>query len=170
MTEETGRYTIFKTPYGWMGVVKTQRGLHTTILPRLSLDEIKAFLKKHFVIALFRDDRGLASLKDKILKYLSGSVVKFDETLDLSEATDFEKKVWQMASTIPFGETRSYDWVSRKLGDPKARRAVGRALARNRLPLIIPCHRVISKTGTLGGYVAGVNLKRLLLKIEGRIW
>ena len=153
-----------------MGVVKTKLGLHTTILPRPTQEEIKAFLKKYFVMDLIRDDAGLSSIKDKINRYFDGKEVKFYEPLDLSEATDFERKVWGVATTIPFGETRSYDWVAKKIGNPKARRAVGRALGRNRLPLVIPCHRVISKTGTLGGYVAGVELKRLLLKIEGRFW
>ncbi|MDD5382276.1 MAG: MGMT family protein, partial [Candidatus Margulisbacteria bacterium] len=69
-----------------------------------------------------------------------------------------------------YGEVRSYAWVADKVGSPKEVRAVGQALKRNRLPIIIPCHRVVNKSGDLGGFSGGVDLKRKLLKIEGRVW
>jgi methylated-DNA-[protein]-cysteine S-methyltransferase len=67
---------------------------------------------------------------------------------------------------IPYGETRSYGWVADKLDLPKAARGVGQALARNPLPIVIPCHRVISGNGSLGGFSGGVEIKELLLRLE----
>ncbi len=84
--------------------------------------------------------------------------------------TKFQKQVYAVVKTIPSGEVRSYSWVAEKIGNPKAARAVGQALKRNRLPIVIPCHRVIKKSGELGGFSGGLDLKHELLKIEGRIW
>lgn len=86
--------------------------------------------------------------------------------LDLSSATDFEKKVWQKLCEIPFGQTRSYAWVAQEIGKSKAYRAIGQANHKNPFPLIIPCHRVISSTGELGGYAFGPELKKNLLVHE----
>ncbi|MBM3251439.1 MAG: MGMT family protein [Candidatus Omnitrophica bacterium] len=84
----------------------------------------------------------------------------------LTGLSDFEKKVLKITSQIPLGEVRSYQWVARKLGKPKATRAVGQALKKNPYPIIIPCHRVIKSDGSLGGYVKGKRLKKKLLLFE----
>jgi O-6-methylguanine DNA methyltransferase len=83
--------------------------------------------------------------------------------------THFEWRVLQVTSKIPLGQTRSYKWVARVMGKPKALRAVGQALKKNPFPLIIPCHRVIREDGSLGGYSGGKKTKRLLLKLEQEI-
>jgi O-6-methylguanine DNA methyltransferase len=80
--------------------------------------------------------------------------------------TDFQKEVYRITSQIPLGEVRSYKWIARRLGKPKATRAVGQALKRNPYPIIIPCHRVIRSNGSLGGYTKGKRLKRQLLLLE----
>ena len=67
------------------------------------------------------------------------------------------------------GEVRSYGWVAKSIGNGRARRAVGRALSRNRIPIVIPCHRVVRKDGDIGGFSSGVPMKRVLLKIEGHV-
>jgi len=74
--------------------------------------------------------------------------------------------VWQLTRLIPYGETRSYTWVAEQLGKAGAVRAVGQALARNPLPIIVPCHRVVAKDGKLGGYSGGVEKKDYLLRLE----
>ena len=79
----------------------------------------------------------------------------------------FERRVWKVTSTIPAGQTRTYQWVARRIGNPRAARAVGRALAKNPLPVVIPCHRVIRKDGSLGGYSLGRKKKEVLLTKEG---
>jgi O-6-methylguanine DNA methyltransferase len=164
------KYSIFKTPLGYMGAVASPKGLHMVILPRKNEEEIKGFLEGHYTVEIFRDEKGLVGLAKKIRNYLSGKKIVFKENLDVGGATPFEMKVWDTVYGIPYGETRSYDWVAKEVGSPKEVRAVGQALKRNRLPIIIPCHRVINKSGDLGGFSGGVELKRKLLKIEGRIW
>lgn len=83
--------------------------------------------------------------------------------------TPFAKKVYKAVLRIPLGQVRSYQWVARKIGQPKAARAVGQALKSNPWPLIIPCHRVVGEGGKLGGYSSGVNKKKALLDLEAQI-
>ncbi|MCK4648086.1 MGMT family protein [bacterium] len=88
---------------------------------------------------------------------------------DLGGLTPFQRKVLGVVKTIPSGETRSYKWVAKKMGNPKAVRAVGQALKRNPYPVIIPCHRVIRSDGKLGGYSKGTQKKKKLLEEEETI-
>ena len=83
--------------------------------------------------------------------------------------TDFEKKVLREVLKIPIGEVRSYKWVARRIGKPKAYRAVANALRKNPYPLLIPCHRVIKSDGKLGGYSGGKSLKKELINLEKKI-
>ena len=85
------------------------------------------------------------------------------------DLTLFQKAVYKVVSQIPFGQTRSYQWVARKTGSPKAARAVGEALKKNPYPIAIPCHRVIRKDGSPGGYCLGKELKKKLLDWEKNI-
>jgi methylated-DNA-[protein]-cysteine S-methyltransferase len=80
--------------------------------------------------------------------------------------TEFEKKVLEIVSTIPLGQTHSYKWVAQKAGRPRAVRAVGQVLKKNPFPLLIPCHRVIKNNGSLGGYSLGCKVKKSLLDLE----
>jgi len=108
-------------------------------------------------------DRVAQALED----YFAGNPASFD-SLDLDQqGTPFQLRVWQELRKIPYGETVSYQELARRLGNPKAARAVGQALGANPLPLIIPCHRVIAGNGSLGGYSSGLDRKRRLLRHEG---
>jgi O-6-methylguanine DNA methyltransferase len=78
----------------------------------------------------------------------------------------FEANVLRVCATIPYGELRSYSWIARQIKSPRAARAVGQALSKNNLPILIPCHRVISKNGSLGGYRWGVERKKALIEWE----
>lgn len=100
-------------------------------------------------------------------KYFAGNSVSFDLPLDLSYYTPFRQAVWRAAVAIPYGETRSYGWIAKKIRNPLAVRAVGQALGANPLPVIIPCHRVISSSGALGGFSSGLSMKEKLLELEG---
>ncbi|MEW6481741.1 MAG: MGMT family protein [bacterium] len=80
--------------------------------------------------------------------------------------TPFQKRVYKAVLSIPKGETRTYEWVAQRIGNPKAARAVGNALSKNPCPIIIPCHRIIRKNGKLGGYIRGKEEKMALLKKE----
>jgi O-6-methylguanine DNA methyltransferase len=82
------------------------------------------------------------------------------------QGTAFQQRVWQELQKIPYGQTRSYSEIAQAIGRPKAVRAVARACAANPVPILIPCHRVIRKDGTLGGYSSGIARKRALLMRE----
>ncbi len=109
-----------------------------------------------------------ADLIKRLKDYFAGKRVEFPDELDLASATHFQRQVWQIVRCIPYGETRSYGWIAERLGKKGAGRAVGQALARNPLPVIIPCHRVVASDGDLSGYSGGVGVKRALLRLEAR--
>ncbi len=88
---------------------------------------------------------------------------------DLEGVSPFTRRVLDAAAQIERGETRSYQWLARRIGMPRAARAVGIALGANPVPLVIPCHRVVRGDGTLGGYALGAHAKRLLLEAEGAL-
>jgi len=83
--------------------------------------------------------------------------------------TPFTRRVYQAVLSIPLGQVRTYKWVAKKIGSPKACRAVGQVLKRNPYPLIIPCHRVIASSGKIGGYSRGKKIKEILLNLERQI-
>ena len=98
--------------------------------------------------------------------YFSGSDSKFSQKIKFLTGTEFERKIWSVLNEIPFGETRSYKWVAEKAGSVLAVRAVGQALSKNPVPIILPCHRVIESDGSIGGYSSGTDIKRRLLDME----
>ena len=103
-----------------------------------------------------------------ISRYLSGEKVNFSHyKTDLSTLTEFQQLVLTETRNIPYGETITYSELARRIGKEKAVRAVGTALSKNPYPIIIPCHRVVAKSGG-GGYRGGVELKKRLLELEAR--
>ncbi|MBC7330691.1 methylated-DNA--[protein]-cysteine S-methyltransferase [bacterium] len=107
-------------------------------------------------------------LEEALERYFSGDEVDFSHfPVDLSTLSPFQKRVLEEVRGIRWGEVKSYEEIGERLGDRRKARAVGQALARNPIPIIIPCHRVIRKDGGLGGFSWGLEWKRLLLKLEG---
>ncbi len=98
-------------------------------------------------------------------EYFLGTRIEFDIPVS-PEGTDFQKKVWKALLHIPYGETRSYKAIAEYIGNPKACRAVGGANNKNPIAIIIPCHRVIGKNGSLTGYAGGTDIKSALLEME----
>ncbi len=113
-----------------------------------------------------RNDSYFSDLKKQILAYFDGKQKIFNVVLN-PQGTDFQKRVWKALATIPFGETRSYGDIAAAIGNPRASRAVGGANARNPIPLIVPCHRVIGRNGKLTGFAGGLAAKEQLLRLEG---
>lgn len=105
--------------------------------------------------------------KEEIGLYFDGKLKEFTVPYRLS-GTEFQLKVWNALTEIPYGETASYEDIAVRIGNPKACRAVGMANNKNRLPIIIPCHRVIGKNGSLTGYAGGTAIKKILLETEKR--
>jgi AraC family transcriptional regulator of adaptative response/methylated-DNA-[protein]-cysteine methyltransferase len=107
----------------------------------------------------------LAKLGTEMVEYFQGKRKQFDMTLT-PKGTEFQEQVWAELRRIPFGETIAYDELAERVGRPKAQRAVANANGQNRIAILIPCHRVIGKDGTLTGYGGGLWRKRLLLDLE----
>lgn len=109
--------------------------------------------------------------KDALNNYFKGIPFPSDLKLDLL-GTDFQKKVWQALLTIPFGKTRSYKDIAQAIGSPKAYQAVGNAVGKNPILVCVPCHRIITADGHLGGFSSDIQLKIELLNLEGSsfIW
>jgi methylated-DNA-[protein]-cysteine S-methyltransferase len=105
-------------------------------------------------------------VRRKLNAYFSRRLRSFAVPCDLRGLPPFTRAVLKTTAKIPYGEVRSYGWVAERLGRPGAARAVGNALARNPIPIIIPCHRVIRSDRSLGGYALGLNWKRALLGLE----
>ncbi|MGJ7579921.1 methylated-DNA--[protein]-cysteine S-methyltransferase [Variovorax sp. RHLX14] len=106
---------------------------------------------------------------EQLLDFLAGRRTTFDLPLDLSHGTDFQQAVWQALREIPAGATTSYGALSARVGRPTAVRAVGAAVGRNPVSVIVPCHRVIGATGALTGYAGGLERKTALLQLEGAL-
>jgi methylated-DNA-[protein]-cysteine S-methyltransferase len=115
-----------------------------------------------------RDDAALASVVARFDAYFAGDRDAFDDDLALAPVgTPFQQRVWAALREIPYGSTRSYAAVARRIGNPDAVRAVGLANGRNPLSIVVPCHRVIGSNGALVGYGGGLERKRRLLELEG---
>ncbi len=117
---------------------------------------------------IVRDADALAGVEAELREYFSGERDAFDLAVDLGALTEFERRVLEAAREIPCGEVVCYSELARRIGKPKAARAVGNALGANPIPVVVPCHRVVRRDGGLGGYGGGVEYKRRLLGIEGR--
>lgn len=113
-----------------------------------------------------RASKALNSFKGQLRDYFDGKLRTFDQKIALTSGTDFEKKVWLALNEIPYGETRTYKWLAEIVGSPMASRAVGQALSKNPIPIVLPCHRIIESDGDLGGYSSGEDIKRRLLQLE----
>ncbi len=107
----------------------------------------------------------MTDILTQLSEYLDGCRTEFDVPLDM-HGTEFQRQVWQELLNIPYGHTISYGEVAKRIGRSKSVRAVARAIAANRIWIIVPCHRVIGADGQLTGYAGGLEMKRLLLSIE----
>ena len=163
------KYTIFKTRWGHFGLAGTEYALCRTQLPGPKSEEIKSMLLKNLPDAQF-DKSFFRTLQGQITAYFEGARVNFsrDIPLVLDGFSSFGISVLTACRSIEFGQTITYGRLAKKSGRPAASRAVGSVLAKNPLPLIIPCHRVIRSDGKLGGFSApgGVKLKKRLLLHE----
>ncbi|MFB0558986.1 MAG: methylated-DNA--[protein]-cysteine S-methyltransferase [Dehalococcoidales bacterium] len=158
-------YITFNTSMGWIGVLGSAKGLLRTTLPRHSAQEAHRLLGDSVSCATWSPSL-FGDLMERLRAYFGGLKTAFPDRLDLSGATSFQREVWGITRLIPYGETRSYTWVAEQIKRPGVVRAVGQALARNPLPVIVPCHRILNINGKLGGYTGGVEIKRQLLSLE----
>jgi len=161
-------YDVFETPLGWVGALASTKGLRRTTLPQSSPEECIVLLGDK-VNQADQDPGRFQHLNADLQHSLSGQAVGLDEDLDLDDAAPFFKAAWEACLSIPYGHTRTYRWLAIQAGSPLAVRAAGQAMARNRLPLVVPCHRVIGSDGRLCGFgseARQLDLKQALLNIE----
>ena len=158
--------TLAGTMAGWVGLVFSRRGLVALRFPVPNRGDAMAELRAEFPGLVVLAGGAWGHLKAQLVRFYEGQVVRFDVPCDLTGHTAFQKAVWEITSTIPYGETRSYSWVAREIDSPKAYRAVGTALGADPIPIVIPCHRVLRSDGSLGGYRGGLAMKQRLLSME----
>jgi methylated-DNA-[protein]-cysteine S-methyltransferase len=162
------KYTIFKTKWGYFGLFGTEYALCRTQLPGPKHEKIKSLLLKNMPAAKF-DKSLFRPLQEQINTYFEGACIDFmNIPIELEGFSSFQRSVLTACRNIEFGRTISYSGLAKKIGRPTAVRAVGGALAKNPLPLIIPCHRIIRGDGKIGGFSAagGTDLKAKLLRHE----
>ena len=147
---------LFDSPLGWMGASAGESGaVERGDLPGARVPRI-----------MCRGTPLLAEARRQLLAYLAGELREFN--LPLSPAgTQFQRQVWEELRKVPYGGTVSYGELARRVGRPKAARAVGQANHNNPIPIIIPCHRVVGSGGALTGYAGGLEIKEKLLRLEG---
>jgi AraC family transcriptional regulator, regulatory protein of adaptative response / methylated-DNA-[protein]-cysteine methyltransferase len=161
------RYTIATSPLGRMLIAATDKGI-CAIHFADSDQQLQQGLIREFPFATRRrDDAALSEWRVNLTRLMEGGEANPSLPLDI-RATAFQRRVWEALQKIPRGETRSYSAVAKKIGRPKATRAVARACATNPVALAIPCHRVVREDGELGGYRWGVERKQTLLAMEKR--
>ncbi len=164
------RYTVIDTSIGALGVVVSDIGIVRIEFKCPPVKKFERAIADRFgETAMHRpDDPLLKRARAQLTEYLDGKRRSFDLKLDL-RVTGFRRRVLDEVARIPYGEVATYGEVARKVGNPKAARAVGGAVGANPIGLIIPCHRVVAAGGKLGGFGGGLALKKKLLKLETEV-
>ena len=166
-------FAVFDTPLGACGIAWSDRGVAGVQLPEPDATATRARLRRRFPdarestppVEVQRAIAGIAALLDGARPQLA------EVTLDWEGVGEFERRVYEVARTIPPGATLTYGEVAQRLGDASLARAVGQALGRNPFAIVVPCHRVLAAGGRTGGFSAGggVETKLALLRIEGAV-
>jgi methylated-DNA-[protein]-cysteine S-methyltransferase len=161
-------YDVVATPIGELFVAASDRGLAA-----ISYDtEPEEQLERLARIAgprVLRAPRSIDEVKRELDQYFEGRRHEFDLTLDLRALPPFTVSVLEELAKVPYGETTTYGALASRVGRPRASRAVGTVMNRNRIPIVLPCHRVVGSTGSLVGYAGGLDRKTALLRLEGAI-
>jgi methylated-DNA-[protein]-cysteine S-methyltransferase len=147
--------TTLETPIGTLRLVASERGLRSVSFPG----------RTPALEAVEGDSPALAEAARQLGEYFAGSRTAFTVPLDLV-GTPFQREAWRRLAEIPYGETVSYAEQARRLGRPRAFRAVGAANGSNPVPIVLPCHRVVGSDGSLTGFGGGLDVKRALLEHE----
>lgn len=159
------RYTIVDSPLGRLLVAATEKGICAVSVGKSDPFLKAALLNEYSAAEINWDKSGLREYITGLLKYLHGKLPNLDLPLDV-RVTAFQWKVYEALKAIPYGHTRTYGEIAEAIGHPKAVRAVARACATNPAAMVIPCHRVVRKDGSLGGYRWGLERKKTLLEKE----
>jgi len=173
MNARIGDAVVFKTRWGWMGAAASARGVRAIVLPKASRRAVEAALQGESLSSNGRPSpRPAAVLREaraQLVDFLQGTRRELDFPVDLSGGTAFQRQVWRTILRIPYGRVRPYKWVAVRVGGRQYARAVGLALGANPVPIMVPCHRVVARDASLGGFSGGLRTKRRLLQLEGTL-
>ncbi len=168
--QEQISWTQFKWSQWQMYIAATSHGLCYVNTPDASFDIMSSWLQRHYPKhRIVQNDEGLTLYVEQLTQYFEGNRKEFELTLDLSSGTKFQQSVWAELGKLPHGSTHTYSDLANSIGRPTASRAVGAAIGANPLLIVVPCHRVIGKSGALTGYRAGMPVKTKLLQLEGSL-
>lgn len=163
-------FAVFETACGWMALIGREETVHHLRLGYANLAVLKTDLRAGVDVGEFRGESDwFPALREKLQAYAAGQTVSFAKVrCELPPMTAFQTKVIDFVRRIPYGQVLSYGDVAAAAGSSGAARAVGTVMSSNRMPIIIPCHRVVAAGGQLGGYSAprGIELKQWLLDLE----
>lgn len=169
MAEQQIRATI-ETKFGWVAVASSDFGLTAVTLPEPDEATALKWLARQAGATVPDAEDRLAPVLDRLRRYYAGEPVEFDDTLDMRSGTPFQQQVWMAARRVPRGATTTYGALAKAVGaGPDGARAVGRCMATNPWPPIVPCHRVLGKDGHLTGFAGGLDTKRRMLEMEGAL-
>ncbi len=161
-------YDYCDTPHGTLTLVKSDRGLCYLGLPNATGEQIAAWAAKRFKGSQLKHVPGSCRREaHELQQYFAGSRTTFTLALD-HRNTPFARQALAEVSRVPYGQSATYGDIARRMGRPRAARAVGRAVATNPLAIVIPCHRIMGTDGRLTGYGGGLALKQALLDLESR--
>ena len=162
------RYDVFESTWGWVAVCGSSKGIRYATLPASGPHHAAGDLEDAMRRPLPALQPGaFEAYERQLAEYFGGRRASCDVELDLEGASPFFRRAWEACRSIPPGETRSYEWLAAAAGNVRAARGAGQAMARNRVPIVVPCHRVIGKDGGLHGFGgAGLPLKARLLQLE----
>jgi O-6-methylguanine DNA methyltransferase len=159
-------YAKVDSPWGKMLLADKGKGLFLLKLNINKSSKFEDITEEDSGIKIIQNDAHFEPLMQQLNEYFDGKRTQFNWELDISTGTEFQQIVWQALKKIPYGKSLSYGELARKIGKPKASRAVGNACGKNPIPILIPCHRVLGSQDNLGGFSAGLKLKKTLLSIE----
>jgi methylated-DNA-[protein]-cysteine S-methyltransferase len=159
-------FHLCDTERGWVGLVLSPHGLRATTLPRSSREDAFNDVMEAGASAP-ATEADLADLPERVCALASGDYDNLAVHIDWNGISGFRRAVLEETMRIPPGEMRTYGWLAARVGNPRAARAVGRVMATNPLPLVIPCHRVIRSNGALAGSGQGRAIRNALLRAEG---
>ncbi len=159
-------FDLVSTPIGDLLVASSDRGLATIWFdpdPETDLERLARIAGPR----VLRSPRSVAGVRRELDEYFEGRRRAFDLTLDLRAVPEFTLQVLRELARVPYGETTTYGELAARVGHPRSARAVGTVMNRNRIPIVLPCHRVVGSSGDLTGYAGGLDRKVTLLELEG---
>ena len=158
-------YSVIRSPLGWLGVISNAEGVVALLRGGKNRSDVYRKICKQYPSAIQREQTFSRRTRFFLANYFKGKWMP-PPPINLFSQTPFQRKVLHQLRRIPFGQVRTYEWLSRRIQCRGGARACGQVLRKNPLPLLIPCHRIILKSGREGGFIWGKKLKKRLLYLE----